>query len=197
MNTYQFIASLVQSITSIAWPAALVISVWLFRERVSELLPLLRVKYKNVEATFRLEQAEKEAEALPQTPELQQITQTPEEKSKFEQLAEISPRAAIIEVRADIEEAVRTLAEQVAGRMPASSPYRKNWASRSLLALTRFLRNNEYIDPHTSSLLEDLRVVGNGAAHSTASFFTKEDAVRYRALADQVIVRLGNERPQE
>jgi hypothetical protein len=44
MDGYQFIASFFQSLVSLAWPAALLIAVLLFRERLRSLLPLLRVK---------------------------------------------------------------------------------------------------------------------------------------------------------
>jgi hypothetical protein len=59
-------------------------------------------------------------------------------------------------------------------------------------AMVRSLRNREIIDEHTSALLDDLRTVGNTAAHSNTAEFTKEDAMRYRRLADQVIALLEN-----
>jgi hypothetical protein len=58
------------------------------------------------------------------------------------------------------------------------------------LGLTRLLRNREIIDSQTSALLDDLRVLGNNAAHSPNTEFTKEEALRYRTLADQMIARL-------
>src|SRR5690348_5490431 len=110
MSWLQFIASIVQSIVSLAWPAAFVIAMWLFREKPVSLLPLLRVKHKDWEASFRLDEAEKEAAALPPAP-LKSLP-TPEEKSRFDRLAELSPRAAMLEVRAEIEAALRALALQ-------------------------------------------------------------------------------------
>src|SRR5437879_4886551 len=61
MDGYQFVASLVQSIASLGWPIAIVLAVWLFRDQLIKLLPLLRVKHKDWEASFRLEEAEREA----------------------------------------------------------------------------------------------------------------------------------------
>jgi len=181
MDGYQFIAALFQSLTSLAWPLALVACVWLFREKLNTLLPLLRMKYKDLDVSFRLDKAEQEAAALPPTPGETQPAPTPEEKDKFEQIAEISPRAAILEVRSDIEEAIRSLANSVRLLTPKV---------QSMLGLIRLLRSRNVIDAQTSALLDDLRVVGNNAAHQPDAPFTKDEAMRYRSLADQVIWRL-------
>ena len=62
MNGYGVIAVIIQSVASLAWPAAFVFAVWLFRKELVGLLPLLRVKHKDWEASF--DRAEKEAAAL-------------------------------------------------------------------------------------------------------------------------------------
>jgi len=181
MNGYGLVAVIVQSIASLAWPAALVAAVWLFRSRLAELLPLLRVKHKDWEASFRLDQAEKEASELLAAPVDEASGPTPEEKSRFEQVAELSPRAAILEKRSELDEAVRSLADRHA----------KSDRPQTLLFRTRALRNKGVIDHQTSALLDDLRVVGNAAAHSgTDTQFTKEEAMRFGALADRTIDQL-------
>ena len=146
------------------------------------MLPLLRVKHKDWEFSFRLDQAEKEAAALPVTTATPEFEPTPEETSKFERIAEISPRAAIREVRSDIEEALISLTKS-ANLLPQRP--------QSILGLTRLLRNREILDHQTSALLDDLRAVGNQASHPSDKDFTKAEALRYRALADQVIRRLS------
>jgi hypothetical protein len=55
MDWLQFISSIVQSLVSLAWPAAFVAAVWMFREKLIQLLPQLRAKYKDVEISFKLE----------------------------------------------------------------------------------------------------------------------------------------------
>jgi hypothetical protein len=179
MNGYALTAAIIQAIASLAWPAAVFGAVWLFREKLIRLLPLLQVKHKDWEASFRLDQAEREAAELPPPPAVPEAKPTPEEKSKFELIAQISPRAAILEVRTDIEEALLFLAK--AAKVPSPG--------RHIAGLTRLLRTQEIIDPQTSALLDDLRVLGNQAAHG-AGDFSKDDALRYRALADNVIARL-------
>jgi hypothetical protein len=184
MDGYQFIAALFSSLVSLAWPAALVACVWLFREKLNALLPLLRMKYKDFDVSFRLDQAEKEAAAIPSSalPAPGATEPTPEEKDRFEKLAEISPRAAMLELRAQLEASLRTMAERAgvsAGKAPMTT-----------LNLTRLLRNKNIIGPHTSALLDDLRVIGNNAAHGAETEFTKEDAMRFRILTDMVLDQL-------
>lgn len=179
MSWLQFWASV---IGSIAWPAAFVGSIWLFRKKIIELMPRLRLKYRDWEGSFRLDQAEKEAAALPPpAPNDEVLHPTKEEKDKFKEIAEISPRAAMLEVRTDIEEAVRSLAKSKDLLTPKV---------QSVLGLTRLLRSRGVIDEQTSALLDDLRVVGNNAAHNNDADFTMDEALRYRATADRAIAQL-------
>jgi hypothetical protein len=53
------------------------------------------------------------------------------------------------------------------------------------------LRNQGVIDPSTSALLDDIRVVGNTAAHNAGTEFSIEDARRFKRLADDVVARLS------
>jgi len=172
MDWLQFISSIVQSLVSLAWPAAFVTAVWLFRGKLTELLPQLRAKYRDVEISFKLEQAEKEAAQLP--PPKQASEPTPEEETRFDQIASVSPRAAIQEIRRDLEYAVSN----------AAVKHGLKDKPQSLLLATRALRNKGIIGPGLSALLDDLRTIGNNAAHGGPEVkFTKEDAERFRALA--------------
>jgi hypothetical protein len=182
MDGYQFSAAMFQSLVSLAWPASAVACVWLFRQQLKTLLPFLRMKYKDFDVSFRLEQAEKEAaliQAPPPTPELEP---TPEEKSRFEKIVEHSPRAAILEKRAELEQVVKTAAEPF-----VSTSIARSWKTLPLTTAIRALRQQRIIDEQTSGLLDDLRVIGNRAAHSEdGSEFTKEEAMRFGKLTDNV-----------
>jgi hypothetical protein len=180
VDGYQFWASIGQSLASFAWPVAVFCIFLALRKELILLLPLLRFKYKDLEASFRLDEAEEEAEKLPEVPQEDLVPPTPEEKSKFERLADISPRAAILEMRAEIDEALRDLAQASAVNPNASA-----------VMLIRKLRDGNWIDPQTSALLDDLRVVGNNAAHRADFQVAKEDALRFRRLADRAIQQLG------
>jgi hypothetical protein len=179
MDWLQFVSSLIHSL---AWPTAFVIAAALFRAKLVELLPTLRVKRGEWEASFQLDKAEREAQLLsPPPPGAEPKKASPEEISKFEQLVAISPRAAILDLRSSIEESIRALAE---ARWPGK-PYRGMWT------VIRELKGINAIDANTFALLDDLRVIGNAAAHpSTSTSFTEEDAYRFRSLAEQIIPRL-------
>jgi hypothetical protein len=126
-------------------------SVWLFRDKLKELLPLLRLKHKDFEASFRLDRAEEEAAALPPVPDAPaEQAPTPEEESRFDQLASVSPRAAIQEVRRELDHAIWNLAVTHTS-LDKTTP--------SLLVATRALRNKGVIGPQSSALLDDLRAM--------------------------------------
>jgi hypothetical protein len=190
LDGYEFIAAVFESFSrflgALAWPAAFVIAVWLFRQQLIELLPRMRVKHKDWEASFRLERAEEEAQRLPAPPEgAEAVKATPEEKTRFDQLAEISPEAAIVELRKELEQALSTLWGLYGKEAISTVGHPPN-----MLVLIRMLRSQGIIDASTSALLDDLRVVGNEAAHGQPKL-TKEEAMRYRALADLVLQRLA------
>jgi hypothetical protein len=182
MDGYQFFASLFQSLVSLAWPAALIVCVWLFRTQLAGLLPNLRVKHKDWEISFRLGEAEKAAAKLPAlTNDSREAPPTPEEKTRFQQIAKLSPRAAILEMRATLEEAVRSFANAMG--MADANPY--GYAS-----LIRSLRKNDLIDANTSALLDDLRAIGNAAAHNQSDP-TEQDALRFGELTERLVWQLG------
>jgi hypothetical protein len=81
MDAFSFAASLIQSL---AWPAAVIIIVCLFRQRLIELLPNIRLKHKDTELSFRLDIAEQEAKKLPPPEAVPELPpQTAEEHSRF------------------------------------------------------------------------------------------------------------------
>ena len=190
MDGYQFTAAILQSLTSLAWPAAIVVCVSLFREKLTSLLPFLRMKYKDFDISFRLEKAEEEAKALPpMAKNVINIGTTPEEKTRFDQLAEIAPRAAILETRLEIEDAVVSAAK-LTGASNGLAPL-------TLMVAIRSLRNSHNIDAHTSALLDDLRAIGNSAAHQNSAQFSTQDALRFRDLANSAIKQLSMVKPKQ
>ncbi|QIB65732.1 hypothetical protein [Kineobactrum salinum] len=101
MNFLEFIASLVDSL---AWPGVVCVFLWTFQERIGSLLPrLVRFKHKDTELEFseaieRLERIEQPAiegavyEAEPNEQYLELL-----------KIAEISPRAAVMEAWIKVE----------------------------------------------------------------------------------------------
>ncbi|MDX8445024.1 DUF4145 domain-containing protein [Mesorhizobium captivum] len=186
MNWLDFFASVIGSITSLAWPAAVVTAVWMFRGEIRPLLPRLRLKHKETEVSFRLDAAETVVGQLPAPPDT--APATPEELSRFEQLVNISPRTALMEIRREAEEAISNAASR------AGYPPRAFGGTRGTL---RMLRKHDLVDENTSQLLDDLFAIGNAAAHDPQASLTAIDARRYRALADRVIAVLENPPPRE
>lgn len=180
LDGYTFTVELVRATTSLiaafAFPLALVVSVWLFKEKLGMLLLLFRVRHKDWEASFRWDKAEAEAKKLPVTPFDPETEPTPEEKSRAELMAKVAPREAILEAGAQLEEAVRAY---------ASAKGFANYSRRYGL-LIRLLRSNRLIDANTSALLDDLQNIGNTAARNLSDP-TGTEAIRYRNLADQLI----------
>ena len=179
MGGYQFIADIFRSFVSLAWPAAFVTAIWLFRSKLIELMPLLRLKYKDLDISFRLDQAQREAKDIP--PADQAPAPTQEETDKFIRLAKISPASAIAEKSREIEEALAAFSEAIG---------MKDQRMRGWLAWTRELRKHQLIDSATAALLDDLRSIRNVAVHGGRSELTEDDAVRFGALADKLIASL-------
>jgi hypothetical protein len=73
-------------------------------------------------ASFRLDEAEREAKALPPTDAEHESPATPEELSRFDQIAKLSPRAAILEYRVKLEEVLREFAQSV-GMKDTTRPF--------------------------------------------------------------------------
>jgi hypothetical protein len=180
MDGYRLTAEIVKAITGMiaafAWPGAIFLIFWLFRRKLIELLPLLILKYKDWQISFGLDKAEEEAKNLPPTPAGEMIEPDEAQNRVKRNLAKLAPRGAIMQARADLEAAVNRFAEAVklsTGRRPLSTTVNE-------------LHRNELIDRSTVNLLNDLRQLGNAAAHNISEP-TEEDALRYQELATRLI----------
>ena len=140
MDHNTFMAEIVKAITSMigafALPVALIICVWLFKEKIGMLLLMLQVRHRDWEASFRWDKAEAAAKKLPSAPFDPDTQPTPEESSRFEQIVRISPREAILEVGTQLEEAVRSYASA-----NGFAHYSRRYA-----LLIRLLRSKRLID---------------------------------------------------
>lgn len=180
MDGYGLIASIIASVVSLGWPIAFFAAVWLFRKNLADLLPKLRVKHSDWEASFRLDRAEQEAQALPK--QVSSPAPTPEELDHYSRIARISPRAAMLEIRAELEEAIEKLLER-AGKVDKGRQL-------PLASAIRLLRAEKLIDAHSSSVLDGLRVVGNRVAHDRSASVDYEDAMQFKRLTDVVLANL-------
>jgi Domain of unknown function (DUF4145) len=186
MDERQLIAEIVKALASLAWPAVVAWAVWLFRDELVRLLPRMRFKYKDAEIDFRLTEAERDAKAVPSLPVEEISKPTPEETNRFEKLARISPRAAIVEMRADLEEAMASFAQ----RHDVTDPSPRKMLS--ILNMTRLFRARGLISPEVSALLDDIRAIGNSAAHGSGAAISFEDALRFRRLWELAMAQFSS-----
>lgn len=188
MNGYDLVASLVQSVTSLAWPAAAVVCVYLFREKLNEILPRLHFRHKETEISFRLDAAAEEAERLPQ-PASENVPEQLPITERALRLAEISPSGLIWESWTEIESALRNLSKS---QMPEGSQHGRTILHKVIIELLR----RGIVDETTFKLYDDLRKIRNEVAHH-GSKPTFEDALRYYDLSQVLLanLRLTPEQP--
>jgi hypothetical protein len=173
MDLLTFISTLVGHL---AWPIAAVAVLWMFRQSLVQLIPLLRkAKYKDFEVEFgeRLQAIEAEAEIILPKPEPRALPQAGGELESLAKLAELSPRGAIVEAFTHVEAAVNALAE-AAGIDPST---------RTFTGRVLALGGKGIVTPEYGPLFDRLRALRSVAAHSSAYEPTSEQAHEFIALA--------------
>lgn len=182
MSWLAFVASLIHSL---AWPAAVTAVVIVLRRPISAALGrgVHRVRAGPVEVEFDQELAEVREE-LRRSPELAAATPPVLPVSLREELArlaEVSPRAAVLEAFSRIE---RRLAEL----LDTAGVELERVLSGSGLA--RLAQRTGLISEETVTAVEGLSVLRNLAAHSPADDIGVDRARDYLALADAVLYAL-------
>ena len=178
MDWLQFLASVVGSI---AWPATVITVVLILRSEIVALLPFLRrLKAGPLEAEFEREVKELKNEAAQALPE--ELSQTLEGRDRLLKLAELSPRAAILEAWQGVEFAARRVAMQYGG-----SPVPD---VRSPGRLTKELAQMGAVSVDDIALMQDLRGLRNQATHSPDFNPSFEAVANYIQLATAVQARL-------
>lgn len=84
----------------------------------------------------------------------------------------------MLELRSLLEERLRAIAN-LHGLEKSGRPV-------SMLGAIKGLQTRNIIDSGTAALLQDLRAMGNAAAH-TPDTFSLNDALRYKSLVEQVL----------
>jgi hypothetical protein len=183
VDGFAFVASLVGSL---AWPSAVVVVVAVLRRPIGAALGRLsKAKVGPVEAEFDLELAEVRRE-LAQAPEVARhggepvvpMLSLPEELTR---LAEVSPRAAVLEAFARIESRLDQL---LTGAGVAST------GAQGGVALARLAHRHQLISDQSLNAVEGLAVMRNLAAHSPVDDISVERARDYLALADAMLYPL-------
>jgi hypothetical protein len=170
-----FIAELVKSL---AWPAAGIAAVLVFRRPLLDLIPALRrLRFKEFEIEFGRELLEAERRAiLLGSSTTQGLLENEAAPQRLRQIASVSPSAAILEAWRDIEAAAVDVTSgrgvTVTGGM---------WELFLALKKEALLNSTEF------ALLNSLRQLRNKIAHTPeGEVVNEEQALRYAEIATRL-----------
>lgn len=168
---------LVTLLTGIAWPVAVVWIAYLFKGELRSLLHRMsQLKYKDVEAKFEIGLAEAEAKVSSIEQSSPSLSSRPEITSKLESLrriADVSPRAAIMEAWVLVEDAAGKSGFVQGAAIPRVNPH---------LFVEELVRR-EKLPKGSDSLLDQMRKLRNQAAHLPDFSLNQDEADRYLQLA--------------
>ena len=193
MDWKEFISSIV---SSLAWPAAVAFIVYLLRHPIGNVIGSLRkLSYRGAEAEFgrsldKAETAARQAEIPQTTAQLSASASNWENTSagwgESTSLADVSPRAAVIEAWLRLEREVLELA-QIAGIDLGTRRL-------SIVALVKQLQEQGVVDPTVAEVIEQLRRARN--VHERTYTVSPGDAAEYVQLAERVAATLRETRTE-
>lgn len=180
MDSRTLIAELVGALV---WPVTTIVVVLLLRRQLSRLASLLqRFKYKDFQFDFGRQVEEAKEEAAGALGEVSYLAdQGAPEASRLTRLAEISPRAAVLEAFTTVEIEVLDAAHRLG--------LQKGFPTLTYRAL-QYLEDSGLLDDSLVSVLRDLRGLRNQAAHSPEFALTRRDALEYIQLSLASLSRL-------
>ncbi|MFH1068011.1 MAG: hypothetical protein V1794_00185 [Candidatus Glassbacteria bacterium] len=166
----------------IIWPSTVIFFLLFFRREFSKIISRLStLRYRDFEASFNTELKEAEQKAVKYLPERKEVErpETLKEKysSEYEQLkriADVSPRAAIIEAWRRIEVAAVEIAKSAGIEIQKGNP---------VFNIVRELTKNQIFSEGAYSLYDKLRQLRNKAAHADEIALESVDTDRYIDLA--------------
>ena len=182
MNVLQFIASIVESV---AWPATAVIAFLLLRKRLPEIFPFIeRLKYKGIEIEFRksihkLAKTSRSALPIPGMDE-----ESAAQRTRLYELAEASPRSAILESWLQVE------AAGIDALKARDAPTQQKSYVVGPRKLGELLNRAEIINGKQLEIFYRLRELRNKAVHLRDATFKLSEVIEYidlaSALASQI-----------
>jgi hypothetical protein len=185
MDVLAFIASVIQSL---AWPAAIVLIVFMFRQSLAKLIPgLQRLKYKDIQLEFgrQLEEVKQELGPSPAPPGLPgpvpEPPRLPEPKGTtryYRSLAEVSPRAAILEAWLGFELAANAAVESL-------QPSNKG-RPLSMPRLFSVLSEAELLTSAEVDALTRLRALRNQVVHGPEPDLSVDVIAEYTSLLRRI-----------
>ena len=180
---------IIKVLETLAWPVTVIIIVVIFRKQIGRaILTVSKLKYKDLELEFdkRLQDAEREATQIQLSPpqnnrDIKELLTSASPYDRLFQLADISPRSAIIEAWLIVESITKDVAKKLG--ITAREP-------RVGRELIRELVKDNKLREGTTAIYDNLRTMRNSAAHALEFEISAEDAKRYVDLAISLAHRL-------
>lgn len=179
MNWLEFIA---EAIKALSWPITVVLIIYLLRKPLSELIPLLRkLKYKELELDFGKQIKELSEKATKELPVVEKIDLVTEEVGEhLTEIAQVAPRAAIIEAWIELEKAAIAALEKRSFKATSRE-------LRTPRLLEASLIKAEILDKNKITIFSDLRRLRNAAAHAYEFALEPNTAIEYVDLSIRLI----------
>ena len=174
MDFLGFIAAI---IGSLAWPLCILILVKILKKPISELiLRLITIRYKDLNVIF--ERAVKGAKkVVPDGKKMESY-----EVSYFQAIAEVSPRAALLDAWQGFEIEAMSIAHG-RGLIGRGQPVQMS-------KLFHVLQEESLIDKEEEEALIKLRTVRNEVVHAPEVNLSKEQVAEYATLVSQLTNRI-------
>lgn len=174
--------------TPLAWPLAAVVIVFLLRTQLADLLPAIRrLRFGAFEFDFGERINALETKAV-QEEILATLPPESLESTRLERLADVAPRAAVLEAWLAVEKEARVAAEKV--NLPPNVP---------IARLVRELQSRRLVALGLAAYVNELREIRNRAVHADDFTLLPDHAERYVTLARQVanvLASAGSEQTQ-
>lgn len=164
-------------INTLAWPATLIVLLILIRKQLPQIAKSLRrLKYKDIEVEFgeTAKAIANEVKAIVPAAQAENkiAGQEKEEvKARLEAIAELAPRAAILESWLQVEAAAADVIRQ--NNLDVSTPY------PGALRLRDSLHKGGILNKRQIAIFEQLRTLRNEAVHVPDAEFTKAAVSNY------------------
>ena len=169
-------------IKATAWPLSAILIVILLKEPLAALLKQMKtLKYKDVEIDFGEKIDSVTQEASKELPEVPATTEVEDEKIK--ELAQLSPRGAVLEAWINVESAFKEAAQRHGFIDDKINPFQPGKFSSIIYQF----QVSEHIGKGTIEIFQKLNRLRNEAVHLEEFSFDSKAAVEFIQLANRLI----------
>jgi len=179
----EYMEHFVEIVKALAWPVAAIWIGYIFRAEVRQLLGRVSTfKYKDVEASFEksLMEAEQSAKNI-ENPKVEETDLELTQKDQLLRIAEVSPRAAVVEAWTIIETAAMKNGLSIGSAVKHTSPK----------MILDHLKSSGKFSDESLELINRLRQIRNKASHLPDFAVTQTEAERYLDLAVKSAAVIG------